>query len=195
MEAQPAGLPDYVLAAAQGVGNFLALYHTESTRTHRDVAEILGNSLVYGTVAGIASLFLMMLIYRRLAAHMGGRASRSQVIHVLAYGSVPLTASLGIWLLTALLAGDAAFVATPRGEQEGFVVFLLQVQFFAYFLLLLWSIVLQIMGFSEIQGFVTRKAFGLWVLGQIAGLMVSIVLAFVVETLFPGLLMRIFPQH
>jgi Yip1 domain len=195
MAAQPVGILDYLLAAAQGIGNFLALYRTEDAGTHRSVAEILGNSLAYGTVAGMASLLLTTFIYRRLAARMGGKATGPQVVHVLAYGSVPLAASLGIWLLTALLAGEAAFVDAPRGDLEGFVFLLLQVQFGAYLLLVIWSIVLQVMGFSEIQGFSTRKAFGLWVLGQIAGFLVSLLLALAVETLFPGLLLRFVPQH
>jgi hypothetical protein len=194
MAAQPIGILDYVLAAAQGIGNFLALYRTEGAGTQRGVAEILGNSLAYGTVAGVASLFLMALIYRRLAARMGGKSTVAQVVHVLAYGSVPLAASLGIWLLTALLAGEAAFVDAPRGDLEGFVILLLQLQFVAYLLLLTWSIVLQVMGFSEIQGLATRKAFAVWVLGQIVGFLASLFLAMVIGALFPNAMLRIIPQ-
>jgi preprotein translocase subunit SecD len=61
--------------------------------------------------------------------------------------------------------------------------------------LLIWSIVLQVMGFSEIQGFATRKAFGVWALGQIIGVLVSMFLALIVELLFPGLVEHIIPQH
>ena len=71
-----------------------------------------------------------------------------------------MAASLAIWVLTALLAGEATFVETPRADAEGFLVLLLHVQFISYVLLLIWSIVLQVMGFSEIQGLATRKAFG-----------------------------------
>lgn len=195
MSAQPVGVLDYALAAAQGIGNLLALYRTEGAGNHRSVAEILGNSLIYGTVAGVAGLFVMTLIYRRLGARLGGKATRAQVVHVLAYGSVPLAASLGIWLLTALLAGEAAFVETPRSDVEGFVVFLLHLQFISYVLLLIWSIVLQVMGFSEIQGFATRKAFWLWVSGQIAAFLVSLMLALAVDVLFPGLLLHFSPQR
>ena len=195
MAAQPIGVLDFVLAAAQGIGNFLAWYRSDGAKSHRGVSEILGNSFVYGTVAGVAGLFLMTLIYRRLAARMGGKSTHSQVVHVLAYGSVPLAASLGIWLLTALLAGEAAFNDAPRGDLEGFLVLLLNLQFIAYVLLLIWSIVLQVMGFSEIQGFSTVKAFWLWVLGQIVGFLVSLILAVTIETLLPGQLLRFFPQH
>ena len=184
MSAQPVGVLDYALAAAQGIGNLLALYRTEGAGNHRSVAFLV-----------VAAILALTLIYRRLGARLGGKATRAQVVHVLAYGSVPLAASLGIWLLTALLAGEAAFVETPRSDVEGFVVLLLHLQFISYVLLLIWSVVLQIMGFSEIQGFTTRKAFWLWVSGQIVAFLVSLMLALAVDVLFPGLLLHVSPQR
>jgi hypothetical protein len=192
---QPAGFTDYLLAAVQGIGNFLALYRTESAGSHSSVAEILGSSFGYGTIAGVASLFLMAVIYTRLGARAGGKATFPQVIHVLAYGGTPMVASLAIWVLTALAAGQATFVESPRADLEGFLVLVLHLQFASYVFLLIWSIVLQVMGFSEIQGFATRKAFGVWVLGQIFGFLASLFLALIVEVLFPGLVQHVIPQH
>ena len=194
MTTRPVGFIDYLLAAAQGIGNFLALYRTQGACAHRDVAEILGNSFAYGAVAGVLSLLLMAVIYRRLGARAGGKSTTPQVIHVLAYGSVPLAASLVIWVLTALLAGEAAFVETPRPDTEAFLVLLLHVQFITYVLLLIWSVVLQVMGFSEIQGLATRRAFAVWVLGQIIGFLVSLFLALLIDLLFPVLLVHLIPQ-
>jgi hypothetical protein len=187
-------MADFALAAAQGMGNFLALYRTEGAGAHRSLEAILVDSFIYGTVAGVASLFLMALIYRRLGLRAGGKSTNAQVIHVLAYGSVPMAASLAIWVLTALLAGEATFVETPRADLEGFLLLLLHAQFAAHVLLLLWSIVLQVMGFSEILGLVTRKAFGVWVLGQVIGFLASLLLAMVVGALFPSALLHIVPQ-
>jgi hypothetical protein len=195
LAARPAGVTDYLLMSAQGIGNFLALYRTEGAGAHSSVAEILANSAVYGAVAGVASLFLMAIIYRRLGARAGGKSTTSQVIHVLAYGSVPMVASLAIWVLTALLAGEDTFLETPRPDAEGFLVLLLHAQFISYVLLLGWSIVLQVMGFSEIQGLATRKAFAVWVVGQIIGFLASLFLALLIEALFPGLLFHFFPQR
>ena len=195
MASRPVGMVDWLLAAAQGVGNFLALYRTQSAGAHRPLEEILGNSFASGAVAGVASLFLMAVIYSRLAARAGGKATTRQMVHVLAYGGLPLVASLAIWLLTALLAGQAAFVETPGADVEEFLVLLLHLQFGAYVLLLVWSIVLQLMGFSEVQGFTMRKAFGLWLLGQVIGFLASLFLALAVETLFPGVLLRFIPQR
>jgi len=195
LAARPVGIADYLLAAAQGMGNFLALYRTEGAGAHSGVDEILAKSFAYGAIAGVASMYLMAVIYRRLGARAGGKSTTSQVVHVLTYGGVPMVASLAMWVLTALLAGEAAFVETPRADTEGFLVLLLHVQFISYVLLLIWSIVLQVMGFSEIQGLATRKAFGIWVLGQIIGFLASLFLALAIDTLFPGLLRHLIPQN
>lgn len=194
LAARPVGIADYLLGAAQGIGNFLALYRTEGAGAHSSVEEILANSFAYGAIAGVASLYLMALIYRRLGTRAGGKSTTSQMIHVLAYGGVPMAASLAVWVLAALLAGEATFVETPRADTEAFLVLLLHVQFASYVLLLLWSIVLQVMGFSEVQGLATRKAFGVWVLGQIIGFLASLFLALVVGALFPNLLVQVIPQ-
>jgi hypothetical protein len=194
LAASPIGIVDYLLAAAQGIGNFLALYRTQGAGAHNSVEHILANSFVYGAVAGVASVFLMAVIYRRLGARAGGKSTLNQVVHVLAYGGIPMVASLALWVLTALIAGEATFVETPRADLEGFLVLLLHVQFIAYVLLLIWSVVLQVMGFSEIQSLTTRKAFGVWLLGQIVGFLASLLLALVVGTLFPGVLLHFSPQ-
>jgi hypothetical protein len=66
------------------------------------------------------------------------------------------------------------------------VALLLRMQFIAYILLTLWSVVIQVMGLSEIQGVVTRKAFGLWVLGQVIAFLALLFLMILIATLFPG---------
>jgi hypothetical protein len=195
LSAQPLGITDYLLAAAQGIGNFLALYRHEGAGAHSSVEEILAKSFAYGAIAGVISVYLMAVIYGRIGLRAGGKSTTNQVIHVLAYGGVPMAASLAIWVLTALLAGEATFVETPRADLEDFLALLLHVQFISYVLLLIWSIVLQVMGLSEIQGLATRKAFGVWFLGQIIGFLASLFLALVIETLFPGILIHFIPQN
>jgi len=65
------------------------------------------------------------------------------------------------------------------------VALLLHAQFIAYLLLAFWSVLLQVMGFSEIQGLTTRKAFWVWVLGQLIGLIGALFLTVLIATLFP----------
>jgi hypothetical protein len=195
LAAQPLGIADYLLAAAQGVGNLLALCRHVGAGAHSSVEAILAISFAYGAVSGVVSVYLMAIIYGRLGLRAGGKSTTTQIIHVLAYGGVPMAASLAVWVLTALLAGEATFVETPRADLEAFLALLLHLQFISYVLLFIWSIVLQVMGLSEIQGLTTRKAFGVWFLWQIIGFLVSLFLALAVETIFPGILSHFIPQN
>ncbi len=184
---KPIGPVDYLLGAAQGIVGVLALSQMVNAGAKLQVGEILAMALTSGTIAGVVSLFFMTAIYTRLSARTGGAANRQQVFHVLSYGSVPLAASLGIWLITALVAGQNTFMKTAQTNTDGFVMLLLQAQFIAHIFLTCWSLLLQIMGFSEIQGFATRRAFGFWALGQLIALVVSVVLITVITNIFnPG---------
>ena len=186
LSSRPIGAADYLLGAAQGVVGWLALSRAQNAGATSSIAEIFGKALLVGSIAGVASLFLMGAIYARLGARAGRKSARNQVIHVLAYGGVPMVASLVIWLLTALLTGEATFEQTPRPDLESFVALLLRAQFYAYVLLQIWSVVIQVMGLSEVQGLATRKAFGLWVLGQVIAFLAVLFLMILIATLFPN---------
>ncbi len=185
LASRPVGRADYLLGAAQGIAGWLALSRAQNAGAAFSLLEIFGKSLILGSIAGIASLFLMGTIYARLCSQAGRIAIRRQVFHVLAYGGVPLAASLLVWLFTALLTGGATFEVTLRPDVESFVALLLRVQFIAYVVLTLWSIVIQVMGLSEIQGLATRKALGLWILGQLIGFLAVLFLMIFVTTLLP----------
>ncbi len=186
LASRPVEGVDYLLGAAQGIVGWLALSREQNAGAVSGIAEIFGKALLIGSIAGIASLFFMGTIYTRLGARAGKASMRQQVMHVLAYGGVPMVASLVIWVFTALLAGEAAFEAVLRPDLEGFVELILHAQFFAYVLLTAWGVVLQVMGLSEILGVAIRKALGLWVLGQLVGFLALLFLMIVIVTLFPN---------
>jgi hypothetical protein len=177
---------DYLLGAAQGIASAMALSWAQNAGATSSVAEIFLRALLIGTPAGVVSLILYCSIYVRLASRAGHTVGRNQVFHVVAYGGVPLAASLVIWGFSALLIGEVAFELTPHPEVETFVALLLRIQFIAYLLLWLWSVVIQVMGLSEIQGIATRKAFGLWVMGQLIAILAMLFLRLLIATLFPG---------
>jgi hypothetical protein len=179
---------DLLLAAMQGIATSLAVYRIQPPGAHPSAAEIVSSALVFGPLSGLVTIYLFAAIYGRLGKRAGGSSTRNQVFHVLAYGGVPLAASLILWGFTALLLGETAFVDTPGAEVDGFVAFVLRVQLVGYLLLFLWSVLLQVMGFSEILGLTTRKAFGVWVLGQLLWLMAWLFLGLLIVVLFPGLI-------
>jgi Yip1 domain len=186
LATRPVGAADFLLAVAQGIANSVMVSRTQLAESNASAAEILVRSFIFGPLAGVVSIYLFAAIYGRLGARAGGKSARNQVFHVLAYGGVPVAASLVLWIFTALLVGEAAVVERPGVELDGFVAFVLRAQFVSYMLLLLWSSVLQVMGFSEILGLATRKAFGVWVLGQVLGLLLYLFISILIMILFPG---------
>ncbi len=187
LATQPIGAMDYLLAAAQGLATAVTLYRTQPAASGFTAGEILGSACIFGPLGGILSLYVFGAIYRRLGQRAGGKSVRNQVFHVLAYGGIPVATSLVLWIFTALLVGEAAIVEKPAAEVDGFVGFVLHAQLAAYVFLWFWSIVLQVMGFSEILGLATRKAFAIWVLGQVLWLLAWLFLGILVTILFPGL--------
>jgi Yip1 domain len=187
LATRPIGVADYLLAATQGVASSIMVYRTQLAGSSVGAAEILGRSFIFGPLAGLVSIYLFAAIYGRLGTRAGGKSTRNQVFHVLAYGGVPLAASLVLWMFTALLVGEAAVVERPGVEIDGFVAFVLRVQLASYMLLWLWTTVLQVMGFSEILGLNTRKAFGVWVLGQVLALLLWLFVWILIAILFPGI--------
>ena len=188
LASRPVGAVDYMLGAAQGIVGILAYSRAGNAGATSTVVEIFGKALLLGSCTGIAALFLMASIYSRLGARATGTVQRNQVFHVLAYGEVPILGALVVWFLTALLAGQQTFELKTSAEVETFIAILLHFQFAAYLALTIWSAVIQVMGLSEIFGLATRKAFGLWVLGQLIGFLAMIFLTILLATLFPSLL-------
>ena len=163
----PISRTDYLLGAAQGIVSWLALSRAQSAGVEATIGQIIGKALIAGPVAGVLGLYLMTAVYFRLGKRVGGTSARDPVFHVLAYSGVPMLVSLAIWLVTALLAGRATFIETQRADLEPFVGLLLHVQFISHVVLIGWSLLLQVMGLSEVECVPTRRAFGIWMLGQI----------------------------
>jgi len=170
LASHPIGLVDHLLGAAQGIVSMLGVCRAQDFGAKFGLGEIFFTAGVTGAVAGVASLHIMATIYARLGSRVGRLTTRRQAVHVLAYGGVPMTASLGIWVLTALIAGEVTFVQAPKNVDD-FIDVLLGMQFLSYILLLMWSVVLQVMGFSEILAVSNVKAFGTWVLGQVIAML------------------------
>jgi hypothetical protein len=182
---QPIGLSDHLLGAAQGIMNVLFGCRELDLGTKLTLAQIFSGALVFGTIAGIVSLHVMAALYTRIAKRAGRAPTRRQVVHVLAYGGVPVALSLGIWVIAALLAGEVAFMRAPA-DVDGFVSLLLSAQTLVYGLLALWAVLLQVMGFSEIMAAPVGKALGTWVLGQLIAALAILFLNLVMTSLFPS---------
>jgi hypothetical protein len=184
LASHPIDLVDHLLGAAQGIVSMLGYCRAKDFGAKFGLGEIFFTAGVTGALFGIASLHIMAAIYARLGSRVGRMTPRRQAVHVLAYGGVPMAASLGIWVLTALIAGEVTFVQAPK-DVDDFVDVLLGMQFLSYVLLLMWSVVLQVMGFSEILAVSNVKAFGTWVFGQVIA-MLAILFVYVLAATLVG---------
>ncbi|HEX3912804.1 MAG TPA: YIP1 family protein [Steroidobacteraceae bacterium] len=187
LASRPVGATDYLLAAIQGIATSIIASRTQLSSSGATAEQILGTCLLLGPLGGIFSLYVFAAIYGRLGKRAGGNPVRNQVFHVLAYGGVPLAASLLPWAFTVLIVGEAAITNTPGAGVDGFVAFMLRAPVVSYMLLQLWTVILQVMGFSEIMGLAVRKAFAVWVLGQLLGLLAYLFLLGLIGVLLPGL--------
>lgn len=186
LSARPVGATDYLLAAIQGIATGVVLYRSQLSGSGASAAQVLGAAFTLGPLGGIFGLYVFAAIYGHLGKRAGGASVRNQVFHVLAYGGIPVVASLVVWVFTALIVGEAAFTNASGAGVDGFVAFMLRAPVVSYVLLYLWSVVLQVMGFSEILGLTVRKAFVIWVLGQMIGMLAYYFLLILIGLLFPG---------
>jgi len=162
---QPVGATDFLLSAAQGIVGFLAVAQMTDLGKSNGAGQIFLKAALDGSVNGIAIIWIQAWIYTWMGRRAGGGATRSQIIHVLAYGGAPLCGSLAIWCLAAALLGSEAFVQQASDQTDNFVVLLMILQVVAHTLLGLWSVVLQIMGLSEMNKLPTRGAIGTFLVG------------------------------
>ena len=184
--SHPIGAADYVLAAAQGIAASIAVYRSPVFGTQTSAADILRTALLFGPIAGILSVALFTAVYTKLSALNGREVPRNGVFHVLTYGGIPVIATLALWAVAAAFIGDAAIGSARDAHPDGFESVVLTMQSCGYTFLVLWSVVLQVMGFSEIQGVATGKAFGTWVAGQLIVAVGAFFLAVAASVLFAG---------
>lgn len=183
LASQPIGLVDHLLGAAQGVVSMLGYCRAKDFGLKFGLVEIFWTAGITGAVVGIASMHIMAAIYARLGSWARRALPRRQAVHVLAYGGVPMAVSLVVWVLAAVIAGEVTFEQAPK-EVDEFVSLLLGMQFLSYVLLLMWSVVLQVMGFSEVLAVSNVRAFGIWVLGQVIAVLAILFVYLVTAPLF-----------
>lgn len=161
----PVGPVDYALSAAQGIALALFFSRVKNMGLTAGIAEILFRAVAQGTLSGIAVIWLQSWLYTWLGRQTGGVGKRAAIMHVLAYGSAPLLITLALGCLSALFMGVDAFVAQPK-DPEIFETLIGTALTAGFLIPALWSVVLQIMGLSEVHRVRFRGALGTWLLGQ-----------------------------
>ena len=190
LASQPLGPADYVLAAMQGICNYLLYMQLQPPNSPLPLPVLLSNALLYGSFTGLLATGCYAVIYVQIAARLGRPLARAAAFHVLSYGAVPVAAALLLSAGRLLLAGETVPAPQAAADVDAFVWIVAHVQLTLLVLLYLWSYLLQVMGFSELFRVTVRRAFGLWMLGQLLGalaaLLLDLFLTVLSQTLSPG---------
>jgi hypothetical protein len=185
----PIGPTDYLLAAVQGIGNYFFLLQMQPTGAPvaASVQEVMLGSLLMGPFFAILGAWCFTFIYSRLLSKDGIPANRPQVFHVIAYGSVPMALSALLWGGVYLLLGDAALPEGPGHHPDSFVLIIVRAQKLLTVFLFLWSVLLQVMGLSEISNERLRRSFLLWAMGQAVWVVVYLLVVVVLTLIAQGM--------
>lgn len=177
------GPANFALAALQGVCNYLLLFRLEPD-PKLETPLLLSNALLYGAVTGLIVTACYAVLYALIGARIGRKLTRRSAFHVLSYGSVPVATALLVTAAGALLVGDAVLVPKEPAQLDAFVLIMARLQLTLVILLYLWSYLLQVMGLSELLAVPVRRAFGLWLLGQVLGGLAAILLNLLVQVFY-----------
>lgn len=182
LAATPVGITDYALSAAQGIAMALFWSRMKDLGMKMELSEILMLGVGQGALSGIVVTWLQSWLYTWLGRQAGGTARQPQVMHVLAYSGAPLLITLAVTCLAIPILGIEAFVVRPK-DPELFVILLGTLQGAAFLIPALWSVILQVMGLSEVHQVRFRGALGTWLLGQV--LLAALSLLYLLATGMP----------
>ena len=175
------GPANFGLAALQGICNYLLLFRLPDQKLEAPL--LLSNALIFGAITGITVTACYAVVYALIGKRIGRKLTRRAAFQVLSYGSVPVATALLVTAAGALLVGDAVLVPKEPAQLDGFVLIVARLQLTLVVLLYLWSYLLQVMGLSELMAVTVRRAFGVWLLGQVLGGLAAILLNLLVTAL------------
>jgi len=120
---------------------------------------VLVTALVRGSIGGLIFLYVGAWFVGLSSSWLGGRADSGEVRAAMAWSSVPIVATIPIWLIQLAVAGREMFttempnvVANPALSVFMIVTTVIEV------LLAIWSFVLFLKTLGEVQGFSAWRA-------------------------------------
>lgn len=150
-----------LLAALGGIGEALDRASLRDMGDRIAVSWILLAGLLLGPLGGLVSLWVGGALLERTGHILGGHAPALHVRTALAWGSVPVVASLPLWGPKLLLFGAEMFTSeTPQLEADPLLVISLLALAGLELALGAWAMVLVLKGVGEVHGFSAWRALG-----------------------------------
>ena len=148
-----------LLLALSGISRALNGASMKNAGDQQDLFTVLSVAVLTGMLSGLFTAYLIAPVLRWLGKCLGGQATTSQVRAALAWGSLPIAASLVLLLPELALFGEEFFkTATPRIDQNEFLHTLLLVFGLVEVTLGIWAVVLIVVAIAEVQVFAVWKS-------------------------------------
>lgn len=145
------------LAALTGVSQVLDRASFGSLGDTVPLSTILLAALLLGPVSGIVALYVGGALIAWTGRWIGGAASAEHIRTAIAWASVPIAASLLLWVVDLSVIGESMFTTSlVEGGAAGWMM----ISALGAVVLGIWSLVLLFKGVGEAQGFSAWKGLG-----------------------------------
>jgi len=176
-----------IISAGWGVVQSLLQGAQNNVGARAPVFAILLMAIPIGALWGLLQLYLLTGLFYLVGRWTGARVPFNHVRSVVAWASLPLAATLGLWLVGTLVFGRSFFLdvdVVAATEQPGLLLSL-GILYLATLGLWVWSLVILIQGLAEVQRVSAAKAIGTVVAGLLMfGAAILMVVAFLALVLW-----------
>ncbi len=140
-----------LLGALQGVEFLFYCAYFASLGRELPTALIVTSVAIVGPVLGITALYIWAGLLALWGKLLGGKAQAGECRVVLAWSRIPMTLSLGMWLLLLMGASPHPFLFSARAPSSLFIAAICAIA-------TLWSLALLVGAVREVQGFSTMRS-------------------------------------
>jgi Yip1-like protein len=149
------------LAMAFGILQVLQIESLQNLGDRLSVPAILLIAVLFGPPGGLISLYVGAWFIAVTCRPFGGRADSTEVRAALAWSSVPLLATVPLWIMRIVFLGREMFTAAkPSLYTNPALIILVFVTVIPEFVLSIWWLVVTLKALGEVQRFSAWKALG-----------------------------------
>ena len=148
----------WFLLILAGISNGFDRASRENMGDTGSLASILFMGIIMGGLLGWIGYYIYSALISWTGKLLNGKANTTAIIRVMAYGSIPSIAALILLVTQMIIYGKEIFASEPVYESGILANILFYGLVFIELVLNIWSLVLYVIGLSEVQQFPIWKA-------------------------------------
>lgn len=173
----------FILAAINGIIQALDRASTRNSGDTAPFSTILIIALLAGPIGGIISLYIGGALLRWTGSWIGGKANASEMRTAIAWSTVPVLATIPVWVFQLIVYGEEVFTeATPRLESSLLLILLLVPIALIEITLGLWAIFIMVKCIAEAHQFSAWKGLAAILLGLLVIVIPVFIIVYIQST-------------